>query len=388
MPTAPRFPAALLACLALATLPACGTLSDLFGSRKVDYRTANRLPPLEVPPDLTQPTPDDRYVAPEPKPGGGAGAATYSGYSRDRAAGAAAGAPVAGVAGVPLSEKAHVERDGSQRWLVVNAPADQVWPQVKAALTDANLQVKTESPSLGILETEWAESHPRVPETGIRALLQRGLNTIYSTGLRDKYRVRLERPTPDVTEVYVSHLGMEEVYEGSNTERTKWQPRPLNPDLEAEMLRRILVKFGTDDAKAATQMTQAQPGTARARIDKGPDGVSRLAVVDPFDRSWRRVGLALDRVGFTVEDRDRSKGLYFVRYIDPQAEDKADKSWLSSLAFWRSDEPKSKDPRYQYRIQVSDAGKESVVEVRNSAGQPDASPTAGRILNLLLAELR
>ena len=207
--------------------------------------------------------------------------------------------------------------------------------------------------------------------------------------MRDKYRVRLERGVEaDTTEIYVSHRGMEEVFVGADNERTMWQPQPPNPEAEAEMLSKLLAKFGSEEAKAMQQTAQGL-GSAKARLAAGGDGANQPLINDPFDRAWRRVGLALDRVGFTVEDRDRSKGLYFVRYIDPRGDGKKEeKSWFSKLAFWRSDEDTGVNPKDRYRIRVSDSDGESRVDVQNSSGAVDKSPTAGRILSLLLDQLK
>jgi outer membrane protein assembly factor BamC len=290
---------------------------------------------------------------------------------------------------LPSPDKVRLERAGSERWLVVKAPPEQVWPELKSFLESAGFQLKIQDQATGIIETEWRESHPLIPEGGIRGALTRALGSVYSSGLRDKYRVRLERGVePETTEIYVSQRGMEEVFVGSDKERTMWQPQPPNPEAEAELLSRLLAKFGTDEAKAMAQTAQAN-SSAKAKLVAGGEGGRQLLVNDPFDRAWRRVGLALDRVGFTVEDRDRSKGLYFVRYIDPQADNKKEeKSWLSSLAFWRSDDAGRVNPKDQYRIRVSDGGSESRVDVQNSTGTVDASPTAERILTLLLDQLK
>lgn len=240
------------------------------------------------------------------------------------------------------------------------------------------------------METDWAEKRAKVDGGIIRNFLSRVLDTVYSTSERDKYRTRLERGAqPGTTEIYISHRGMEEVY----TERvsagqadTRWQPRPPDPDLEAEMLRRLMVRFGVDDSRAKAQIA-APPAALRATLTRGDDGAGTLALNEQFDRAWRRVGLALDRVGFTVEDRDRSKGLYYVRYIDPQTDNKSDQGgFLSKLKFWGSDKPK---PSEQFRIHVKDveaAG--SQVNVLNKDGTPGQSDTASRILTLLYEQLK
>jgi outer membrane protein assembly factor BamC len=236
------------------------------------------------------------------------------------------------------------------------------------------------------METDWIENRPRVKEGGIRGLFDRLIASSRSSGFRDRFRTRLERTSDGSTEIFVSHRGLEEVQAGTNEDRFIWQPRASDPELEAEMLRRIMVRFGTPEAVASAAI--AKPAAARAQIVKGAGGVPSLSVADDFDRAWRRVGLALDRVGFTVEDRDRSKGLYFVRYADTDATpQKANQGVLSRLAFWRSDTPAAKKAE-QFRILVENAPGGSRVQVLNRDGGADGSETAQRILTVLLEQLR
>jgi outer membrane protein assembly factor BamC len=169
---------------------------------------------------------------------------------------------------------------------------------------------------------------------------------------------------------------------------TRWQARDPDPGLEAEYLRRLMVRLGAQYEKARTlaAATEALP-LMRAELRKGIDGREVLDVYEPFDRAWRRVGLALDRVGFTVEDRDRQKGLFFVRYADPEAEMKAknNERGLFSRLFGSSD---SKVKAEQYRVQVTQAGTGSQVDVLNKEGGADGSRTAQRILALLHEQLK
>ena len=181
---------------------------------------------------------------------------------------------------------------------------------------------------------------------------------------------------------------MEEVSISSDTKETRWQPRPPDPELEAEMLRRIMGRFGVQQERAKTAIAQAKTqGPARATLLKGQAGGGMLSVNDQFDRAWRRIGLALDRVGFTVEDRDRSKGLYFVRYVDPDADNKgAQKGLFSKLnPFGKSEKKNSTE---QFRIRVKDADAISQVSVLNKDGGEEKSDTASRILALLYEQLK
>ena len=382
----------LRACFSLGlglSLAACGGLPKIeIESKKVDYKSAGKLPPLEVPPDLTRPSGDDRYVVPEVNP---KGSATYSEYSRERSERSGQQRANTSQSVLPPQDNVRVERAGNQRWLVVKGRPDQVWPTVKDFWQETGFIVNLEIPEAGVMETDWAENRARISDIGfIRGILGKLLDTVYSTSERDKFRTRLERGTDqESTEIYISHRGMEEVYINSDKD-TRWQPRPPDPELEAEMLRRLMARFGVQEARAKAQVATAAESTPpRATLSKTGDA-NMLALNEQFDRAWRRVGLALDRVGFTVEDRDRSKGIYFVRYIDPQLDNKQPENktgWLSKLKFWGPSDP-AKMKTEQFRIQVREVDPGAQVNVLNKEGVQENSETARRILALLYEQLK
>lgn len=362
------------------TLSGCGIMPD---SRKIDYKSAGKLPTLEVPPDLSQLSRDNRYLVPDDA---GKGSATFSAYAADRTPEAQAGQSVL----LPQVDKLRVERSGNQRWLVAALPADAMWDTIKDFWQETGFIVNIERPEAGVMETDWAENRAKIPSDIIRNTLGKLLDSLYSTGERDKFRTRLEPGVePGTTEIYISHRAMEEVYTSSAKDETRWQPREPDPELEAEMIRRLMVRLGAEErrAEAALAQPKAEP---RARLASADDGSGKLEVLDRFDRAWRRVGLALDRVGFTVEDRDRSKGLYFVRYVDPELDNLTKKpdGVLSKLVFWKGSS-KSPVSREQYRIYVADAASgKSTVQVLTSEGGTDKSETARRILGLLQQQLQ
>lgn len=371
----------MLAVTGVFALGACSSFE--MPTKKIDYKsTAPRLPTLEVPPDLTRPSTDDRFAVPDINP---KGTATFSDYAKDRTGKPQVSSAQAVV--LPNIENVRVERAGTQRWLVVSGSPEKIWPVIKDFWQESGFIVNVETPEAGVMETDWAENRAKVPESGIRGVLGRALESLYSTAERDKFRTRLERGAqPGTTEIYVSHRGMEEVYITEGKDDLRWQPRKPDPDLEAEMLRRLMVRFGVEGERAKTQVAAAKV-EPQARLNNGADG-SLLALNDQFDRAWRRVGLALDRVGFTVEDRDRSKGLYFVRYIDPNTDTKTTEkpSWFSKLAFWSST-PKVQS-KEQYRILVRDATTGAEVRVLDKDGAREKSDTATRILTLLYDQLK
>ena len=350
----------------------CGIIE----TKKIDYKSAGKAPTLEVPPDLTAPTGDNRYAIPDTQ---GSGTATLSTYSQERKA-----APSGSTSILPTQEKARIERAGTQRWLVVQATPQQVWPVIKDFWQETGFIVNLESPETGVIETDWAENRAKIPQDVIRRTIGKVFEGMYSTSERDKFRTRIEAGK-DGTEIYVSHRGMVEVYDSANKDRTVWQPRPADPELEAEMLRRLMLRFGVEQSRAETLLAKQQT-PEQARIVKDA-GISVLEMDEGFDRAWRRVGLALDRVGFAVEDRDRSKGIYFVRYIDPEIDNnsKRDEGLFAKFAFWRS---KKEQTSPQLQIMVKEAGEKSRVNVTGGDGKAADANTQTRILNLLHKELK
>ena len=376
-----NFYVAVAAALTSIFLSSCG----MFGTtgKNTDYRSqGGKIPSLEVPPDLTSPVVDDRFVIPDAK------STTFSTDSRERGA-----APTTGTAVLPKVDGARIERAGEQRWLVVRTSPDKAWSVTKEFWTETGFILKRETPAIGIMETDWAENRAKIPLDIVRRTIGRVLDGLYDTGYRDKFRTRLEPGAEaGTTDVYISHRGLEEIYTSADKSSTAWQPRPSDKELEAEMLARLMAKFGfsgSADKSAVAAGATASP-TNVARAFYAPDQSGSLKVNEPFDRAWRRVGLALDRIGFTVEDRDRSKGLFFVRYIDPDTEAKASrgdkgKGFLDKLAFWRKDDPASKP---QYRIFISETAGISDIVVQGVDGKLENSSTSKRILSLLLEQLK
>ncbi|MBN8448048.1 MAG: outer membrane protein assembly factor BamC [Candidatus Accumulibacter sp.] len=362
-----------------------GCTGSLLEPKRIEYKSASgsSVPPLEVPPDLTSPTRDDRYAVPDTA---GKGTATFSAYAAERSPQARAQQKSEVL---PEVDQARIERSGTQRWLVATGSPDKLWGTVKEFWQETGFLIKLELPDAGVMETDWAENRAKIPQDFIRNVLGKVIDSVYSTAERDKFRTRLEPgTTPGTTDIFISHRGMYEIFVSEGKDQTKWQPRPADPELEAEMLRRLMIRLGSEEkrATAAIQAAQEKP-LERARLSRGADGAGTLEVEETFDRAWRRVGLALDRVGFTVEDRDRSRGLYFVRYVDPETDnEKKEDSFLSKLNPFKGSS--ASKTQTQYRIFVREAGGKSTVQVLSLEGGVDQSETSKRILNLLYDQLK
>ena len=370
------FKTSMLAAVAasMALLGGCSTMNDMLKGDKIDYKTSGKAgPSLEVPPDLTQLTRETRYVV----PGTAVSANAFQVGQGTQAL------PVAAVAVGDV----RIERSGNQRWLVVNRPADKLYGPIRDFWLESGFLLSLDQENLGIMETDFAENRAKLPQDFIRETLGKVFESLYSTGERDKFRTRLERNAAGGTEIFVSHRGLVEVVVGGSTgknttgDSTVWQPVPPNPELEAEFLRRLMVKLGVAQEQSKVLVAAATPRTTSnvATVN----GVPVVQMEEAFDRAWRRVGLTLDRTGFTVEDRDRAQGTYFVRYVDVTS-DRKEPGFLSKL--FSAAAPSV--PPIKYRITLKSQGDATTVSVLNAQGAPESSVNAQRIVKVIADDLK
>ncbi len=362
----------------IAALLLAGQGCTLFGGSKAVSPPAKQREALEVPPDLTRPAGDNLAVVPA------GGAAAYSEYAAGLPAGNAGPATANGKA-APTVAGVRLERDGAQRWLVVQGDPERVWVKARDYFLRSNMALTVDNPQTGVLESDWIDRP--VKFTGVFSQI---LASLHSTGLRDKFRVRVERGRVNGTaEVYVSHQGMTEVVVSESVAgvtRTAWQPRATDPEMEAEMLGKLLAHFGLDEQQVKGQIAAA--GSERAQLVKGELILSQ----DDLDGAWRRVGQALDRAGVITEDRDRSAGIFYVRYVDSSQAGKRRGlfSWLSGDPDKANAAPDTKDgvpsDRFQVRLKTTDAG--TSVKVLDVKGEPDISTTGQQLLGVLQQQLR
>ncbi len=367
---------AVAALLVGSALSGCTTVSDTLSGGKVDYKSASATkkgPGLEVPPDLSQLTRDSRYVV----PGLAVSANSYQVAQPSANVTTPTAATVIG--------DVRIERAGSQRWLVVNRSADKLWEPVREFWKESGFQLPIEQAELGILETDFAENRAKLPQDFIRNALGKVLDSLYSTGERDKFRTRLERTANGGTEIFISHRGMVEVVTGttgtSGSGSTVWQPRPADPELEAEFLRRLMVKLGVSQEQS--KILVASGAVRQTSRIASVNGLPVLQVDEGFERAWRRVGLALDRTGFTVEDRDRAQGLYFVRYV-ALTTDAKEPGFFSKLF---SSSTAASAP-LKYRIALNSKDESTSVSVLKADGKPETSVNAERIIKVLADDLK
>ncbi|QET02192.1 MULTISPECIES: outer membrane protein assembly factor BamC [Cupriavidus] len=393
--------------LAMTLIAGCSSINEAMQPDKIDYKSqGKKTASLDVPPDLTKLDGDRRYTVPD-----AAGTSTLSTYNQaNKVAREQTGTENV----LPSASGIRMERDGNQRWLVISngMRADQLWQSLRGFWQENGFLLVQDSPETGIMETDWAENRAKIPQDFIRNTIGKVFDGLYSTSERDKFRTRVERSQNGQLEVFISHRGAQEQLTGVEKTQTVWTPRPADPDLEAEFLSRLAQRLGVQKEKAdlmaknptpvgnsaAAQATPAvspaatgigavaATGAASADGEKSflsqVNGSPALQIPEPFDRAWRSVGLSLDRVNFTVEDRDRAQGLYYVRYVDPRSE--VDSRGFFSRIFSKANDGKTAK---KYRVALKGNGTGTTVTVQNDAGQPENTEIGKRILSLLDEQL-
>lgn len=357
----------------LGLLAGCASQPERDPNLKADYRkpadvAETRNTDLAVPPDLTLPNSSNNYDIPR--------LGAISASNSDKSPSTVATTPV-----LTLYRNARIERAGNARWLSVDASPEQIWPVLKAFWLDTGLKIEKENSDLGLIETNWDINRAKLPLGGLRGFLS-SVGQNYSTEEYDKYRSRIERNANGGTDIFVSHRGMEEVYTSSSKEQTIWQPRPVNPELEAEMLGRLLIKLGMPSEDAKKLVTSVDSRSEEAELIE-VDNQSQLKVKDNFDRAWRRVGLALDRSGLLVQDKDRSKGIYYVKSAVNSK--KVDSPLLGKLAFW-SDKP-GVEANNEWQITLNPASP-VIITVSDKAGKPVSTSEGKTLLAPIYEQLK
>lgn len=366
----------ILAVSLMLALSACSYFNKLLPSNKdIDYKSSKQQKPLDIPPDLTQPAQNNSMDVPNLDQK----ANTYSAYhghqDKTRSKNSASGS---------IQPDVRYRHEGTLSWLELKGTRQQVWPLVREFWMQKGFVLVVDKPKLGILETEWAENRAKIPQDTVTKFIGSVLGGLYSTGTRDKFRVRLEPGAKKgVLELFVAHQGMVENIVGdiTSSEGTVWEHRPSDPGLEAKMLKLMMVYLGIQQKQAATIIASKKDRQPNAFLQRNEQNQGSLVLKNKFARAWRLVGLALDRVSFTVVDRNRSKGIYFVRYSDPDRD--RNPGFFAKL--WAG---KKEEERDLYQVKLTAEQNTVRVVVRDDKGKPANASISERILKLLFEQLK
>jgi outer membrane protein assembly factor BamC len=404
-----RFAALLLAGVVVA---GCSSPSPT----QVDYKSDSKSKEvsLAIPPNMLDETSDQRSLPPQ----GGTTSLSALEQVQQTAPKTDTNTVIPPVAGM------HIQRDGTESWLVIdNKSPDDVWPQVRRFWQEQGFLLVVDQRDKHLMETDWNETRPQINQGLIRNTLTKAMGNSYVAAERNKYRTRLETAPDGGTYVFISQKGLTEQVTGVNNDQTEWRPSPNDPALETEYLKRMMAALGRADSQGQLAAAQpasgaqvastdpaagvpakpaaAQTGTAAIAAQNvtqsgqsalpgdqssagDPTSSTQLTLNESYDQAWLRVGLALDRSNFTVDDRDRNRGLYFVRYVDPKDLSSDEQGFWSQIFHGRK-EKEAKVYRVNVRAITEDQTRVAVVDDK---GAIDTSQPAKEIMGLVIYQLR
>ena len=370
----------LILTLTIVSVTACsGSKKD---TPKLDYQSQNnKIVSLEVPPDLRDPRNGDLYTLPQ---GTTASPNAMQQKSTNK--------PV-----LATVKNVHIERRGTQRWLVVNdKKAAEIWPLLRAFWQESGFTIYSDEPQAGLMETDWAENRAKLPNQGLRKLFDKvGLGGVYTTSERDKFLVRMERNQNNGVDIFFTHKGLEEVFDSKKEENTIWQPRANDPNLEAAFLARFMQYLGVDEAIAQEQVAEkndSMQGTQFAKLDG-----NSLIVYGAAERNVNRIGSALDRIGLTVQQFVSERGMFVVRPAPSESEaleqaaDKDKKTGMFSRLFGKGKKTTAQPETMQAAqmfVALEELGNGQRIILLDQMGKPYTGENAQKWLNGLYRELR
>lgn len=357
----------------------------------IEYKSTEKTkaPNLAVPPDLTAQVADQRLAAPS------SGQTSLSSLTQTEQT-----APKTTDSVLPSQPGVHLQRDGNERWLVVEGQTAQaLWPQLRKFWQQQGFLLVVESRKSGVMETDWNEKRPSIDAGFVRNFIGKSLDSAFTAASRYKYRTRIEAGPDGSTYVFISERGLTEQMTGQNNENREWAAAPNDPTLEVEYLRRLMQTISynktsgqpiADDSAPASEAAAAAPASAAApaaNATQATGAEQKLTEINmnaSYDRAWLAVGIALDRASFTVDDKDRTKGLYFIRYVDPNDHTSDEQSFWSQLFHGHKDKEAK-----QYRINVRALTENSTrIAVVDESGKILTTSQAQQIVGLLSTQMR
>ncbi len=352
----------ILIIIVLLFLMGCQAFDDGFDKiTQPDYVSSSKAKRLQIPPDLSELDEGSMVYSVPGK------AKSYKDYKEQQ--NSASRVVKIGIKSTDMK----IVKSGALRWLVVKKNPNILWPHVQDFWEDMGFEVRKSSKRTGVMETEWIKSS-QLSQTNSGALTRfdQWLDNMSGFADRRKFRTRLEPgQEPNTTEIYLSQrsarsgtmeheriiaersgatdYGTDKYklpeYKSGDKEEEKIEisdARNLDDfEIDSELLTRLMIKLGLSDFEAKKIVKNPTTQVHAEYIAENNSNIIQLN--DPFDRSWRRLTLALDIIGFITEDKNRSKGILYVRYKNielPGAPKNNEKGLLNTLAFWRDDEQK------------------------------------------------
>ena len=367
------FAFSILLCLSLA---ACEKSLD------TRYLDASLGRSLELPPDLSEVEVESSFELPR----------VFSGDDPERRD----AVPV-----LARVESMRLQGSGDFYWLEVEADVETLYGKVREFWANEGYRLVVDEPVIGTMTTDWIyrEEGGQDPDASWLKRLFEGENLAAS---QDQFRTRIERVEDGPNRVYIAHRGTEfqpgVVASDRNDAADQldddldWHFRRPEPELEIEMLSRLMVYLGMQQAAVEEQVENLKLFTPRAfyQIDI-EENSPYLILKDVYGIAWNRVYHQLERLNFEIQLSEFKSGLIGEGVIQVAAEVNkaaAEKTGGGFFSLFSSSSDDEIEIR-QFVLILSEEDHETTrIEIETMEGELDSSREGAAFLNLLYRYLR
>lgn len=274
--------------LGLTVLPGCWMFDDdgLFRNRQNDYQLGNEMPVMVVPEGADHDALGELYVIAE---------IPDTSLLLEEVDGAPRPQPLRGSL---LDEEVKIQTLGGKRWVLTNRAPSEVWPRVRNILNRNGLTTGFADASAGVLETVWLELQS---------------DEIY----KHRFQFRIEPGVQvDSTEVAIVHM---RVKKGEDS--GAWPFQSDDDEREKAMANMLASALAGDESSGTVSLlAQSIGGESKVEIITPKDLDPYILLKLDYDRGWASVGYATGRDGFLLVDQDRTEGVFYVHFGDPEEE--------------------------------------------------------------------
>jgi len=186
--------------------------------------------------------------------------------------------------------KIKIQKVGSKRWVLVEAPTSQVWPLTQSFLSQSGISVINRVPDTGLVETAWVEFKSATSKPSqFRVLIEKGLR-------------------PETTEIHI-------VQRDRSVEIGKvWPNTSIDPEREAWLLEAMANSLaGNIQNRAASLLGQSVGGEVKAKLFMG-ENEPLLGLSLEEGRAWATVAHALEKEGFMVWEEDSENRVFYAQF--------------------------------------------------------------------------
>lgn len=284
-----------------------GLTGCIYLDRSASYQQANSLEPLQVPAGLPPLESEPLYPIPEVKP------------RTDTFVDVAA----TGKFEVPRPEPIDVEKEqakvklqrvGDERWILLEAPASQVWPLTQSFLVQRGIRVARSHPASGLIETDWVEFNN-------------------DPAHRSRFRLNIEQGIRlETTEIRVLHARRP-----SAARIDTWPDRSSDEQMTNAMLEDLANELALEISnRSASLLGQNVGGQVKAElVMDGREPSIKLRLSE--SRATATVSHALRSEQFKLWGSAASGRVFYMNYADPNAR----KGWFG---WFGGDEPPEQAP--------------------------------------------